>query len=38
MDFILSTRKWEDINIINNNINNVHKIVDIVDNINMCAL
>ena len=37
MDFILSTRKWEDINIINNNINNVHKFVDIVDNINKCA-
>ncbi len=37
MDFILSTRKGSDINIINNNINSVHKFVDIVDNINMCA-
>ena len=31
MDFILSTIKWANINIINNNINSVHKIVDIVD-------
>ena len=30
MDFILSTIKGADINIINNNINNVHNVVDIV--------
>ena len=31
MDFILSTIKGSNINIINNNINNVHNAVDIVD-------
>lgn len=31
MDFILSTIKGSNINIINNNINNVHNDVDIVD-------
>ena len=31
MDFILSTIKGSNINIINNNINNVHNTVDIVD-------
>jgi hypothetical protein len=30
MDFILSTIKGADINIINNNINNVHNVVDII--------
>ncbi len=31
MNFILSTIKGADINVINNNINNVHNGVDIID-------
>ena len=36
MDFILSTRKGQIINIINRIINSVHNSVDNVDIINMC--
>ena len=38
MDFILSTIKRANINIINNNINNVHNVVDIVYQISICLL
>ena len=38
MNFILSTIKGANINIINNNINNVHNVVDIIYRISICLL
>ena len=38
MDFILSTFKGVNINIINNNINNVYNLVNIVDRISLRLL